>query len=517
MPCTIRQLLNDSHLGLTLLTPGADISRHVRWAHTSELVDPSPWLEGGELLMTLGLNLPREESGQDDYVARLTTAGVAALAVDTGIVLDHIPETLAASGERHGLPVLRVPQQTPFLAISHAVIAAANADAVAAAAEVSRRQDRVAAAALRSGAAGVVRTLAPLLACDVVIMTTAGAVLEGAGPGADAVVTRVCARLAQRAAGNPTLTFTHVDDDGVITSRAIDGELDAPTLLAIGSSAPLTSQERLVMGHAATLTSLILRTPQGVRDIESQVRRAAGQAILAGTVSPDPELIRLLGLQPDAPHVVADIRVTTAHAETGGMLERLLLARRAAYLLGRGNEGFVLVLPTSGATELVLQLRRALAAHVTRGVVVGLSEPVQLSQLGDGLAQAAAAARAAATQHSELTTYRDLGPLDIFLRTQAPEVLKAMAASVLTPLDEHDAAYGAELATTLAAYLERNGQAESTARWLGIHRHTLRQRLERIRTVLGRDLDDARFRADLWVALQARTHLADHAGAGPSG
>lgn len=509
MPCTIRQLLADRTLGLTLLTPGADVSRHVTWAHTSELVDPTPWLMGGELLMTLGIGLPPDAVGQAEYVARLTEAGVAALAVDTGIVLSQVPDAIVAAGDHGGLPILRVPQPTPFLAISHAVIAAANADSVAAAAEVSRRQDRVAAAAVKSGPAGVVRTLAPLLGCDVVLMTTAGVIVESQGPGATAVAARVIERFAPHDGPRPPLTFTHVDDQAVVTGCSVIDEVDGATILAIGSPAALTSQERLVVSHAATVLSLLLRTPERARDAEVRLRRAVGQAILAGSVSADPELIELLGLHPEELHVIADIRVATAHAEAGALIERLLQARRTAYLFARTGSGFTLALPAPGATELLLQLRRAVASHVSRDVVVGLSEPVGLAQLGDGLIQAAAAARASATQRVELTAYGELGPLDLFLRSQTADTLRAMAASLLQPLDEHDIVHGTDLVSTVSAYLERNGQAETTARQLGIHRHTLRQRLERVRLLLGRDLDDARVRTDLWVALQARAHLSD--------
>lgn len=509
MPCTIHQLLANHRLALTLLTPTADTSRQVTWAHTSELVDPTPWLEGGELLMTLGLVLPKDRAGQEAYVARLAQAGVAGLGFDTGLVLEHVPEALVAAGTRHGLPVLRIPRDTPFVAISHAVISAIMADSLAAVTEVSRRQDRIAAAAVKSGAAGIVRTLAPLLGCDVVVMTTGGAALESAGTGAARLRDRVAERFAVRGRrAEAALTFTHVDDEGVITARSLAVDLEAPMVLATGSHVALTTHERLVVGHAASLLSLVLRTPDRVRRVETRLRRAAGQALLSGTVAPDPEMLELLGLRPEEPYVVAVFQAGRSHREVGPFVERLLLARRAPYLAGDTSRGLAVVLPAPGAAELILQIRRALDAHLARGVVAGLSEPVVLDRLGEGVAQASAAARAAANQHTEVTAYRELGPLDIFLRTQPRDVLETMSASLLGPLDEYDARHGTDLVGTLAAYLDHNGHAEATARALGIHRHTLRQRLRRIGGAVDRDLADPRLRTDAWVALQARAHLA---------
>jgi purine catabolism regulator len=39
-------------LKLTTLTGETVLSRRIQWAHVRELVDPTPFLEGGELLMT---------------------------------------------------------------------------------------------------------------------------------------------------------------------------------------------------------------------------------------------------------------------------------------------------------------------------------------------------------------------------------------------------------------------------------------------------------------------------------
>lgn len=508
MPCTISQLLANPSLGLTLLTSGPSTAVEVTWAHTSELPDPTPWLEGGELLMTLGVLLPPDPAAQDAYVARLARAGVAALAVDVGIIHDEVPSTVALSGERHGLPVLRIPASTPFLAISKAVISALTADSVHAVAEVSRRQERIAAAAVSSGAAGVVRTLSPLLGCDVAVVTVRGAIVEAAGPGSSRLRDQVIERIGGRSRGaRPALTFTHVDDEGVITSQALPAELGAPLVLATRSTKPFTTHERLVVSHAAHLLALTLRTPDRIREVESRLRRAVGRTLVTGATPPDPQVLQLLGFRPRSPVAVTVVQAGVRRADAATMAERFLLARGTAYLLCTLGRGVALVLPAPGAAELVLQLRRALGALLDSSVVAGLSDPVAPDQLAEGVAQAGAAARAAAREHAEVVSYGELGPLEIFLRTQPRDVLEAMAFSVLRPLLDWDAEQGSALIDTVSAFLEHNGRAEGTAKALGIHRHTLRQRLDRIAVLLGRSLENPELRADLWVALRARSHV----------
>ena len=81
----------------------------------------------------------------------------------------------------------------------------------------------------------------------------------------------------------------------------------------------------------------------------------------------------------------------------------------------------------------------------------------------------------------------------------------AIASAVLHPLETLG---GAELLRTTAEFLLRNGHWESTAAALGVHRHTLRNRIDRISALLGRDLSAAPARAEIWMALKARELLS---------
>ena len=49
-------------MGLELTTGDAGADSPVRWVHISELPDPTPWLAGGELLLTTGLQLTDERT-----------------------------------------------------------------------------------------------------------------------------------------------------------------------------------------------------------------------------------------------------------------------------------------------------------------------------------------------------------------------------------------------------------------------------------------------------------------------
>ena len=94
---------------------------------------------------------------------------------------------------------------------------------------------------------------------------------------------------------------------------------------------------------------------------------------------------------------------------------------------------------------------------------------------------------------------RELGPYAL-LDADADE-LRAHVQHVLGPLLS-DGARARMLLETLEAFVGSRGLNE-TARELGIHRHTVVYRLQRLRDLLGVDIDDPAQRHRLWLALQA--------------
>jgi len=114
----LRDLAAD--LDVRAVAGAAGLGRVVRWAHSSELPDPTPWLSGGELLLTTGLPLG-DAAEQEAYVARLHAAGVAGLGLGLGFGHDEVPAPLRAAADAIGLPVLEIPYAMPFIAVTERV------------------------------------------------------------------------------------------------------------------------------------------------------------------------------------------------------------------------------------------------------------------------------------------------------------------------------------------------------------------------------------------------------------
>jgi purine catabolism regulator len=109
----LRSLLRE--LELEIAAGEAGLDRAVRWVHISELSDPTPWLSGGELLLTTGLAIGDDAEA---YVSRLAEHGLTGLGFGVGFGHERIPEALLAAAAAHGFPLFEVPYELPFIAIT---------------------------------------------------------------------------------------------------------------------------------------------------------------------------------------------------------------------------------------------------------------------------------------------------------------------------------------------------------------------------------------------------------------
>lgn len=208
---TARGLAQVESLGLSLLAGAQGADREIAWAHANELRDPTPYLAGGELVMTTGINIGAGAGEQRDYVARLSAAGIAALAVDTGTTLQEVPAAVLAAGDELGLPVLEVPASTPFIAIARVVIDAVKADELSAVQRMVDQQQVLARATLRGGIPAVVNALAECLSATVVVADIEGRILATRGA-ADQQLVEVLE--ASRRAGARAQAGVVADADG---------------------------------------------------------------------------------------------------------------------------------------------------------------------------------------------------------------------------------------------------------------------------------------------------------------
>lgn len=114
---TVRQLLEVPRFRLRLVAGEHGLDRAIRWAHSTELLDPGPYLRGGEIVLTVGASL--QDPGACAAFAESVKAGRAsAIGYGVGDVTADVPEALCEACDRLGLPLAEVPAEVPFLSFT---------------------------------------------------------------------------------------------------------------------------------------------------------------------------------------------------------------------------------------------------------------------------------------------------------------------------------------------------------------------------------------------------------------
>lgn len=120
MELTVASLIDE--LGLELASGHDAAQAHVRWVHSTELSDPTPWLRGGELLLTTGIQLDGPKS-QRELIDRLADHRIAGLGFGTGFKHKRMPAALVTAARKRSFPLFEVPYELPFIAITERAFA----------------------------------------------------------------------------------------------------------------------------------------------------------------------------------------------------------------------------------------------------------------------------------------------------------------------------------------------------------------------------------------------------------
>src|SRR4029077_18754438 len=438
------------------------------------------------------------------YVARLSAVGVVALAFDTGTNFERVPDGVLSAGDALGLPILEVPAETPFIAITRAVIDELTADQVRTVQRVVDQQEIFARAALRDGVPGVVAALSQALSATAVVIGTDGQPLAATGRDTEHAIatTAEAPRNMRPHSGRRHASRVIADGAGYCTIQTVRAAQTARGYLAVRSEVALSASDRLLLAHALSLISIELEKPAKVIDAEQRLRTAVTLALLGEPRSIDPGVLRYFGFDPDGDVVVVVLTNVGALLPAEAHVIDMLGGGEVPYVMCSINDEIVIILPGEHAGK-GRNIHRRLGAQLERQLGGGQSSPASLGDLDFGLNQARAAAMANADgRFSEFDHFDVLG---VLLGIRDRGELELLAHS-LNPLDS-DAA-DRTLLDTLEAFLSCNGQVETAATKLNIHRHTMRNRLRRIGELTGCDLQSADTRAAMWLAIKARELLA---------
>jgi purine catabolism regulator len=478
---TVQDIADLPELGLAVAAGSGGLGNEVSWLHVSELTDPTQFLEGGEFLLTTGLGVADMGTIQRAYVRRLAKHGVAGLGFGIGFGFAEVPAPIVEEANKLSFPVVSVPYEVPFVAITKAAVTRL-------ASEQLEQQTRAL----------------------VVHERLAEAVLEGRG--LQALLAIVCNHL--------DCSLALVDEHGRIvaerharTRLPFDEALELPvvasgqlaTLKAKRSAGSFSEYDRLVLHHGQTALAFELSRRRAV---------SAAELRLAGDLLEDLEDNRLddreaarrmaaFGLEADRDYA-ALLAVPSAGLSTERLREQVaeqLEQQNVPYLSTARRDRAAFLVGASVERDLLALARRVAQAEPLARVAVG--RPARGPGLGRSLVEARAALDAA---NGSVASYRDLGSLELLLGLP-DAALEAFVDRVLGPTVEN-----ATLVGSLSALLDSGCRWSEAADKLGVHRHTLRYRMDRLREQTGRHPDNPEQRMELWLAVKAGQAVAARRG-----
>lgn len=501
-------LLADPELGLEQIAGPVD-DRLIGTAGTTEVENPAPYLIGGELLLTAGVRLPQTAEGIDAYVRGVVGAGAAALGFGVAPVYDEVPPDLITACERHGLPLLRIPVATPFVAVGRSLYGAIAEASTRDLRQISRAQSGLASAAARPDAMpAVLHQLSTHLDAWTVLIDAHGRELFSAGTRPEpavrqqlldlAVRTMARSRLTKAGRGRPPTAAAEHHAGSRLTVHTLPGRDGSagPLVVGIAATTPPTVVHRSVTGVATVLLSL-LTSPRHALGTDTAGAGALVRLMLGASPAAVAPSLLPAGAPPGGRWVVVHGHRArpeagfTAPADGDPVQLAALGTALGTSCLDLDGDALRALVPGGPAI--------AAEAAARLGWTLGFSAPVATADLPVADTQAERALRRALATGAPVVRHRaeDQSVHGIVNAADA----RALARARFAPLDSAAPPGPAVLLETLRTWLALHCSWDQTATALQVHRNTVRHRIGRVAELLETDVQDPDVRMELWFAL----------------
>lgn len=515
MAMTLNTLLAQRSLDLSLVVEGdaGALDAPISWMHFSESPDPTPYLEGGEILLTTGLLMPAGKPDEPHrlFASRLADAGVRGVGFGIGVQHASIPQWLVYQCEAAGVPMFCVPLGTPFIAISKAVARGISSDTSQNFARMYRNQQRL----LRSvhtldPVSTIVSRLAELIGGWAALLNPVGTVIASSHHALPVDMDSLGDALAFSVLGEAKFTVSKGYDIAIF-------HIASPTRQTLGYLVSGRKGEKGSIDHplaaeAASLLSLAINATADSNRSLANLRSTMTRMCLEGNADTvrqfADDVWNGMPVQP-----LAALRIVgqqDALEDAGRLFEpfrRTLAKNTNLAVFGMVDGDMWAIVSQTNARTWTEQL-----THDSR-LTVGQSSGATWHDMPRARHEAHQAAAEALTAGAPLIRYgsdRSTATLESMVE---PSLMRAFADLKLAPIADltfdlstgphtmrPDADTQIRAVDALWAWLRSRGKTEEAARMTGMHRHTLTKYLGIIANALHTDLSDPGTCAELWYA-----------------
>src|SRR5215472_9373190 len=531
------------------------MDRAIRHVYTTDLPDPSRYLTSGDLVLT-GLIWCRAPGDADRFVSALIRAGVSALGA--GEALGAVPAEVIQACGRHGIPLLAVPAETSFAAVTEEVNRRLSGDRATAMTRVlGRRRLLLSAVAEGAGLDAMFRLMGRELGAECWLLTGLGRVVGGTGASLPGPVALRLACEYLRADRMPAATEVSVPGAGAgkYSLFGVGGEprITSWFLACAGREQDWPHELRESVAELAADVALERARLDAARSGDRKLAEAIVTMLASGggegaAPAEIASLMRAAGLPPDGRYLVAAMaaetdRVTGPNADRWrcDLAAELVLPTAEGALVAPLGDEIVVLVPAPDESLLApggtpppsppaAQGEEAPAAHRFAAriraaqpvvesdrsrvrITAGVSAPAEsVTALPGALHEAGSARRLAALRLAgpgsaaavSVVTSDEVASHELLLASVPASVLRSFRERLLGPLLAYDDQHRAELLPTLREFLACSGSWNACAAKMYVHVNTVRYRIRRIEELTGRDLSRLEDQVDFFLALRIR-------------
>lgn len=116
---TVRDVLaRDSFKHARVAAGNNGLDRQVKWSHVLEVRDFGSLINGGELILTTGIELPRDLPTHIHYIKKLIETDVACICIEKGIHYQEVPKEIIELADQQNFPIIVFEKTVKFVDIT---------------------------------------------------------------------------------------------------------------------------------------------------------------------------------------------------------------------------------------------------------------------------------------------------------------------------------------------------------------------------------------------------------------
>jgi PucR family transcriptional regulator, purine catabolism regulatory protein len=516
--------------GAQVIAGNAGLNKPIAWVHIASVPDAPRWLNGGELVLTTGHNMPPTADEQRQYIQAMADKGVVGLVLSVGRYIDHAPDYLRDLADQNNFPLVEISYEARFIDIAKATnerIAEENMALVTGALNIQQVLTQL---VLDGGDLKQLATrLAGLLGESISIENERFEILASANV---AEVDEARRFTVSEGRTDPRLVRA-LEERGIIrqlqqTRRPVhippipDVGLELERILApivvhgdiygyvwiIAHDRPLTQLDSMAISSGATIAAVMMLYQESIQSAEASLKGSLLSQLIQGDAEREAVLTdQALRYSVDLSQTFVMLLVEYSDRGT----QRLLQIYRRINHLATIHAWSAVVGQFAGQAIILTQADENIPVIIEQ-IHAELNQGGSLRVGVSGTHRGADAVAVAHQQCREvLHITRHLGDTTAAAYFDSLGYIHALYRAGVGSLDTNPYVplvrrlldeQQAELFKTLEKYLDAGGNGVQAAEMLHVHRSTLNYRLARIAELCGVDLSDPSIRMNLQVALK---------------